>query len=1249
VDPRWLELHPERDPVIRAGHSVVLPARPTHVTVVRVDGRLCPVDHVAAQEALAYLKACGVHQGVDWAWVVRPDGTVARVGVSHWNSQAQDALPPGSWVWAPPGTSVPQSASEKLARLLATQGPAIDRADLSSAGAGGQGAEGLGSSSSGISLTGAVGASVSPRGGSGDVPASVSMGQPSAGRSHDLEVTSSDYGTTGLLQTPSARLRPEGSLLFSRTRVEPYTHMNVVMQPLKDVEFGLRYTAVGDKRYSSFYEFSGDQTYKDKGFDVKFGLVEESRSLPAVAVGLRDVAGTGFFSSEYVVASKRFWGLDLSAGVGWGQMAGVRRNRTAGGAQGGSFSVQNYFSGRAKPFAGLQWSGGPYVFKAELDPNDYRNEPSGRGSLPQRSRYNFGLSYRATPWLDIAAGWERGNTLGLTFTLHTDVNKLYVPKLGDPPGVAVVAAAPTVQPDWKRTARDIKEQTGWSVGSIRTQGGRLEVELEEPGGTYRQYRADRAVAVLHRDSPAGITQFTLRNNVLDVPMSEQVVDRGRWVESRLEPRPPSESLPTSVVRDVVVQPQGEVVYKSEEEPLLTGFRIGYGQHLGSPAGFILYQIYASQSIAMRLGSRSTWLTGSVRLRLVDNFDNFKHDGLSGLPPVRTYLRRYMTESRLTVPSLAVTHARRVSSNQYVSLYGGYLEEMFAGVGAEWLYRPFASRLAFGVDANVVRQREFTQRFGFLDPRYQVATGHATAYWDTGWNGVELRASFGRYLARDVGGTLEAVKFFKTGVVVGAFVTKTNVSAKKFGEGSFDKGIFLSIPFDAMFTKSTNGAWGSLYRPLTRDGGAKLVRPMQLYDLTGLRDRRLFDFEPAPAQRGQALAADDANQHRARLFDPTLPSESLNPRPTGDWEAGGSGVRAMEAELFRQGFYLARVSLDEAYRLNVVVAHNDIRRPAVAVGRVLRGALSLLPHEVREVRVAYESAGGVRRVEYDFVDLGRARGYLVGTTTMEQLREHVVVRFIDPAARVADPLEGLSDLRPVTNTSSIVAALPRATSVRRVSSDIADAGAYVKKMDWMSFGAIAASGVLSSTLLDQRLFKFSSEHSSNRGLKFVNRVGDFVPWLGLAGAGLLALDGSDPRRSATGYASAEAGVTAALAATGLKYAFGRARPNSGLGRNDYRAGSSASGRDSFPSRHTAMSWALATPFALEYNAPWLYGLAAVTNLSRVGKREHWFSDTVGGGLLGYGIGRLFWESSRNNRSLPQVLVAPDGVNFSWTFK
>ena len=68
-------------------------------------------------------------------------------------------------------------------------------------------------------------------------------------------------------------------------------------------------------------------------------------------------------------------------------------------------------------------------------------------------------------------------------------------------------------------------------------------------------------------------------------------------------------------------------------------------------------------------------------------------------------------------------------------------------------------------------------------------------------------------------------------------------AVQFGEGSFDKGMYLKIPFDVLMTTRT-GDWANLvYQPLTRDGGAKLNRSFQLYETTRARSKRDTGYRP----------------------------------------------------------------------------------------------------------------------------------------------------------------------------------------------------------------------------------------------------------------------------------------------------------------------------------------------------------------------------------------------------------------------
>ena len=155
--------------------------------------------------------------------------------------------------------------------------------------------------------------------------------------------------------------------------------------------------------------------------------------------------------------------------------------------------------------------------------------------------------------------------------------------------------------------------------------------------------------------------------------------------------------------------------------------------------------------------------------------------------------------------------------------------MYGGVSGEVLYRDFQSPLALGLDVAHVRKRAFDQRFDFLD--YEITTGHRTAYYD--WRAMDtlIQLSYGRYLAGDWGATLNMAHFFDSGVSVGAFATKTNVSAEDFGEGSFDKGFYVNIPMDLFFARSTRRRAPIVFRPLTRDGGQMVRDGISLYGAT----------------------------------------------------------------------------------------------------------------------------------------------------------------------------------------------------------------------------------------------------------------------------------------------------------------------------------------------------------------------------------------------------------------------------------
>lgn len=179
--------------------------------------------------------------------------------------------------------------------------------------------------------------------------------------------------------------------------------------------------------------------------------------------------------------------------------------------------------------------------------------------------------------------------------------------------------------------------------------------------------------------------------------------------------------------------------------------------------------------------------------------------------------------------------------------------------------------------------------------------------------------------------------------------------------------------------------------------------------------------------------------------------------------------------------------------------------------------------------------------------------------------------------------------------------------------------------WAKGTILGGGAILAGALLDKPVDRFMKKHQNSAIARDWDKVGKDMP-IALAGAAGAAVLFGDPRMENMGIISLESVASAAAVSIGAKYLVARARPSEGLGpfsRTKDRADAS------FPSNHATVAFAAVTPFAQEYDAPWLYGLAAASELGRTAGREHWVSDVVAGGVLGYAMGSWLWQSQRND--------------------
>jgi hypothetical protein len=664
----------------------------------------------------------------------------------------------------------------------------------------------------------------------------------------------SDYGNIGLINMPSARTLPGGSIGFKWARGQPYLRGSIVAYPFEWMEALYRYTDINDRLYSNIKAFSGGQSLKDKGFDIKFKVLKESYYFPAIAIGARDIGGTDRFASEYIVATKFINNFDFTIGLGWGKLSGsgpkitnpfgqilgetyFTRGASGSKASGGKFNTTGFFRGKSAAFFG----GVEYFFskrnglrfKIEYDSTDFQTE--GERPVKQDSSFNYGFVYPIGNQIKLNLGLIRGNTLQVGFSisgLYGKKNPIF--KKNDPHqpienSKIIKQVNKGNDPFLYRTSLKSLNERRLYLQSGDKDGSTYHVIFSNPTHLSYPRAIGRVASVLDEISPSDIDVFKITQMNADFEsytaeisreifqVNKEINDYESLYQSsyfyREEPK-----IDTHTFQPKVAWP----VVNWSINPALRS-------HIGGPDGFFFGQAWIRGDLSIKF-SRSLSLTSIISIGVADNFDELKLPSDSILPHVRTDIVDYLKGGRKpSITRMQLDYIKNPLNNIYTKLSAGIYEEMFAGYGGEILYRDFKSNFSYGLEAFHVYQRDFDQRFSVQD--YDVITGHANLYYLHPNSQVLVNIKGGRYLAKDSGLTFDFSRRFKSGFYVGAFFSLTDISSEEFGEGSFDKGFYFSFPLEVFLNEHSAGRTYMGLKPLTRDGAATLIRGFGLYGVT----------------------------------------------------------------------------------------------------------------------------------------------------------------------------------------------------------------------------------------------------------------------------------------------------------------------------------------------------------------------------------------------------------------------------------
>ena len=666
----------------------------------------------------------------------------------------------------------------------------------------------------------------------------------------NTEPSFSSYGSSGLIQTPNARFLNQGSIGIVFSSFEPYQRISFLAYPFSWMEASYQYTDISTRLYSDVFAFSGNQTYKDKGFDLKFKLLNESYNLPQLAIGLRDIGGTGLFSSEYIVLNKSINNFDVSLGFGTGKMSNNDLNNPlgylddrfktrnfSGSETGGEFATESLFRGDLDFFGGIEY----YFkrikglrFKLEKDSTNYVTEAF--APVKTDSEYNYGFTWSARENFKLSLGYIRGNTLQLGFSFVGDFGKKrklsrsedYI-KMNKIRSDAYKRVNSRAKNNLYITSFNAMNRASLPLRSAHISDKTLEIAFAQNKYLNIAKAFGRAVRSIDDIAPDEIENLSFIMKNTDYEMLRVRINRKHFNNHDIDND--FVSLNETILVDQTFNETDDHEFIPDSKFPAIFYTLGPSvqSHIGGPDRFFVGGLKLAGDTEI-LFNRNFNFLGSFQYSLYDSFNVLQQPSDSILPRVRTDVVEYLKGSQKgALYRSQFNYFYNPSKGIYAKLSAGIFEEMFAGYGFEILRKKFDSNFAIGLEAYRVRQRGYRQLFSFKE--YETTTGHATFYYFHPYSQILTKFIGGKYLAQDSGFTFEMSRRFKSGLVVGAFFSQTDISKEEFGEGSFDKGFFINFPFEILSSSHSRRLVHFGLKPVTRDGAAKLLVGHDLWGIT----------------------------------------------------------------------------------------------------------------------------------------------------------------------------------------------------------------------------------------------------------------------------------------------------------------------------------------------------------------------------------------------------------------------------------
>lgn len=645
------------------------------------------------------------------------------------------------------------------------------------------------------------------------------------------------YGALGLNTVPSARMENAGTVRFSASTSDPYWHGTLGVQIADPLYIGLRQTA-----QTSSLGANPDRFYP--GVDLKFRLLKETQYAPEIAIGLQSAIGHKQMAGETLSLSKRFQNFDLTGGIAWGRLGSAAHISNPLKSFSSHFGkvrsldgenpnmMQDWFTGRdAGFFAGIEyftpvrglsvkadWGADRYIVESRMEGFD----------TPKP--WSIGLAYQPKPWIDVGAAVIGGEKIFAALNLHSPVQNWpgRNSKNEKPPMMRPYRTGINMPNEMRKSAL----LDNLLLHNIRSNNQTVSTELPVNESINTPLYIGRAARHMANHGGQTLESIKITPTVYGLKSRSIILNR-RDLERTIAFH---QGSPQEIWHNT------EFVQPDVSGNSLWGRFLGWDRHTFN---IILEQasslseddsgmLYRTGLLFAQRGqlTEKFWVENSARIDITNNTGRIRKYRPRNPLPVRSNIDDFAART-ISLERSYIGWLTTLKPDLHISLKGGYLEEMYGGIGGEVLYRPFGNTFAIGAETWLALKRDpFTDlNMGFNGDR--LLTGHVQAWYEIPGTNITLQTRLGRYLAEDIGGTLALKHHFNNGAALEVFATATDhADFDIFGSQThLYSGLKMRLPLGNVPHLPVSSDIRFKVEPFGRDTGQALDTPMPLYEIT----------------------------------------------------------------------------------------------------------------------------------------------------------------------------------------------------------------------------------------------------------------------------------------------------------------------------------------------------------------------------------------------------------------------------------